>query len=237
MTKRSDSSNPANLAATAILDIQHEEIQRIAAMLLQSHEASLPFLREAHVHLVETLCSVYSVNEWQPASITLRRGQGSCSQRIAVLEAIARAAGIPTRVHAFGVKGSFWYPRFRVTRLFVPKCILLLWPQFLVGEQWADFDELHAAADQMAARAAGGFTNTGESLFEAVANTPIDFLGKTCGLACAGPEHDLSRFLVTNFGLFDTRDEAFDRLGSFQHTLRGRAFELVFGGCKSRNAN
>jgi hypothetical protein len=79
----------------------------------------------------------------------------------------------------------------------------------------------------------GGFTNTGESIFEAVVEKPVDFLGKSCGLACARPEHDLSHFLVRNGGLFDTRDEVFERFGSFQHTLRGRAFELVYGGRKS----
>jgi len=165
--------------------------------------------------------------------VTLKKGRGSCSQRAALLEAIARAAQIPSRVHGFAVKGSFWYPRFRFTRFFIPKTVLLVWPQFLVEDKWLDFDELHASIDQIAARAPGGFTNSGESLFEAVVDTPVDFLGKTCGLSCARPEHDLSRFLLKDCGVFDTRDDAFERLGSFQHTLRGRAFELVFGDRKS----
>jgi len=136
-------------------------------------------------------------------------------------------------VHAFAVEGRFWYPRFRFTRPFIPDSVLLVWPQFYVGDRWLDFDELHAPIDQMAADAKGGFTNAGESIFEAVKNTPIDFMGKTCGLACSRPEHDLSRFLVENYGLFDTRDEAFEQFGSFQNTLRGRVFELVFGDRKS----
>ncbi len=109
----------------------------------------------------------------------------------------------------------------------------MVWSQFFGEDKWLDFDELHASIDQIAARSTGGFTNSGESLFEAVVDTPVDFLGKTCGLSCARREHDLSRFLVKHCGLFDTRDEAFERLGSFQHTLRGRAFELVFGDRKS----
>lgn len=223
----------ANRNATPILDTGHPEIQRVAAMLLQQSPPAISFLRNAHLHLVRTLRPVYSVDERQPASETVQKGQGSCSQRTAVLEAIARAAGIPTRVRALAVKGSFWYPRFRLTRMFIPRSVLLVWPQFYVEDQWIDFDELHAPAEQMAAGAAGGFTNSGESLFEAVRSTPVDFLGKTCGLACAKPEQDLSRFVPANQGYFDTRDEAFDRFGSFQHTLRGRAFELVFGGQKS----
>jgi hypothetical protein len=60
--------------------------------------------------------------------------------------------------------------------------------------------------DELAAKESGGFTNTGESLFEAVARRPVDFLGKTCGLACSRPEYDLSKFVVSNYGIFDTRD-------------------------------
>jgi hypothetical protein len=228
-----DSPNEANLKATPILDTGHSEIQRMAAMLLQQFSPGISLLRNAHLRLMRILRPVYSVDECQPASATLQKGQGSCSQRTAALEAIARAVGIPTRVRVLAIKGSFWYPRFRVTRIFIPKSLLLVWPQFYVADKWIDFDELHAPVEQMAANAEGGFTNAGESLFEAVRNTPVDFLGKTCGLACAKPEQDLSRFVVANHGFFDTRDEAFERRGSFQHALRGRAFELVFGGRKS----
>jgi hypothetical protein len=228
-----DFPNEANLKPTKILDVANRKIQSIAAKLLRLSSPGLPLLRDAHLFLVKTLRPVYSVDEWRPASITLQKGEGSCSQRTAALEATARAAGIPTRVRALAISGSFWYPRFRITRVFIPQTILLVWPQFYVEATWTDFDELHAPVEEMAARAAGGFTNTGESLFEAVSSMPVDFLGKTCGLACAMPGQDLSRFVVKNYGFFDTRDEAFELFGFFQHTLRGRAFELVFGGLKS----
>ena len=225
--------NARNVCATEILDIGHAEIQKVREKLRRSHGGGIAFLREAHSYIGQTVRPVYSVNEWQPASKTLEKAQGSCSQRTAILEALARSAGFPTRVHAFAVKGSFWYPRFRLTRWFIPKCVLLVWPQFHVDNRWIDFDELHAPIDQIAATAKTGFTNAGESLFDAIAKTPIDFLGKTCGLVCAMPEHDLSRFLIRNHGLFDTRDEVFTKLGSFQRTLRGYLFEIVFGGRKS----
>jgi hypothetical protein len=233
VTEISNLPKPRNLIGTTILDIHDDEIRSLAAALSQSNLSRLQFLQKAHLHLVQSLQPVYSVNEEQPASVTLRKGSGSCSQRTAVLEAIARAAGIPTRVHALAVNGSFWYPRFRFTRPFIPKSVLLVWPQFYVGDKWQDFDELHAPIEQIAARAKGGFTNTGESLFEAVESKPVDFLGKTCGLGCYSPERDLSKFLLNNHGLFDTRDEVFEQFGSFQHTLRGRAFELIFGNQKS----
>jgi hypothetical protein len=228
-----DPPNPNNLRATAILNFEDTEFKRFASDLLVATRHDLQFLQRSHLHLVQLLKPVYSVNERQPASLTLERRRGSCSQRIAVLEAVARAVGIPTRVHAFEVRGKFWYPRFRFTRPFIPRSVLLVWPQFYVENRWLDFDELHAPIEQIAAHADRGFTNAGESLFEAVTDKPVDFQGKTCGLACARPEHDLSKFVVNTRGVFDTRDQVFERLGSFQDTYRGRAFELIFGDRKS----
>jgi len=222
-----------NLTATPILDIDHEEVQRLAKIVAEPELADRARVQKAHLLLVQELRPVYSAKEEQPASRTLRNKRGSCSQRMACLEAIARALGIPTRVRAFHVKGSFWYPRFSLSRHFIPQRILLVWPQFFLQGLWADFDELYAPAAQLAAAATHAFTNDGESLFEAVQNTPVDFLGKTCGLACAKPEHNLSHFILSDEGFFDTRDEAFHCFGYFGRTLRGRAFEILFGDRKS----
>ncbi len=92
-----------------------------------------------------------------------------------------------------------------------------------------DFDELHSSMDRLVENSPA-FTNDGESLFEAVRKIPVDFLGKSCGLGCAKPEQDLSKYVLSDAGFFDTRDEVFERFGSFQHTLRGRVFEFAFGG-------
>jgi len=200
--------------------------------LMEPGESNRAFLQKAHRRLSELVRPVYSVDEWQPVSMTLRKKQGSCSQRMACLEAVARAGGIATRVRALYVRGRFWYPRFRFSRPFIPRRILLVWPQLFLEGIWVDFDELYLPAAQLAATSRG-FRNDGESLFEAVQETPIDFLGKTCGLACAKPEHDLSKFVLNDAGFFNTRDEAFRELGSFQRTLRGRVFEAAFGGRKS----
>lgn len=232
MTEQSNFPSSDNLKATTILDSEHRDIRNLAENL-EPNGPGLAFLRNAHLRLIQLLRPVYSVNEWQPASTTLQNRQGSCSQRAAVLEAIARAAKVPTRVHAFFVKGTFWYPRFRLTRIFIPDAVLLVWPQFYVEKEWLDLDELHAPMPALVAKSGRGFTNTGESIFEAVTETPIDFLGKSCGLACARPEHDLSNFLLRDQGLFNTRDEVFERFRSFQHTLRGLAFELLYGGRRS----
>jgi hypothetical protein len=223
----------ANLKGTAILDIDHEEVRSLAKALIQPNVPGRNLLQSAHLRLSEMVRPVYSVDEWQPVSKTLQKKQGSCSQRMACLEAVARAAGIPTRVRALHIKGSFWYPRFRLSRWFIPKRIMLVWPQFFLERMWVDFDELYAPVAELVTAASHGFRNDGESLFEAVQKTPVDFLGKTCGLACARPEHDLSRFVLDDAGFFNTRDEAFERFGSFQYTLRGRVFEAAYGGRKS----
>jgi hypothetical protein len=52
-------------------------------------------------------------------------------------------------------------------------------------------------------------------------------------MACATPEYNLSKFLIADRGLFNTRDEAFEMFGSFQHTVRGRIFEMLYGDWKS----
>ncbi len=224
---------PENLKATNILDILDEEAQTLAKEVIQQQLPDRVRLQKAHLLLVSMLRPVYSVDELQPASKTLARKRGSCSQRMACLETVARAIGIPTRVRAIYVNGKFWYPRFRFLRVFIPKRILLVWPQFFLEGSWLDFDELHSPLAKLAATATHGFSNDAESLFEAVQVTPIDFFGKTCGVACARPDLDLSKFVLEDKGFFNTRDEAFERLGSFQQTLRGHLFEVFLGDRKS----
>lgn len=223
-------ARPANLAATAILDFHDAEVQQVAREFAQAGSGDGLRLRRAHRHLAQFLHPVYSVDESRPASVTLRERKGSCSQRMACLEAVARGMNIPTRVRALHVSGSFWDPRFPLWRTFIPRSILLLWPQFFLGDSWIDFDEIHGSIGHLAAASASGFTNAGESLFEAVQHSPVDFLGKTCGLACAPPSCDLSKFVLADEGFFDTRDEAIARFGNLYRTLRGRAFETFFGG-------
>jgi hypothetical protein len=53
-----------------------------------------------------------------------------------VLEAVARAIGVPTRVRGLLVDGVFWYPRFPRSKPLVPERVLLAWPEFLLdGER------------------------------------------------------------------------------------------------------
>lgn len=99
-----------------------------------------------------------------------------------------------------------------------------------VQEAWVDFDELYGPAGLIADRAMHEFRNDGESIFDAVDHTPVDFLAKTCSAGCAASVFDLSKFVLADEGFFDTRDEVFERFGSFHTTLRGRLFEVIYGG-------
>jgi len=163
---------------------------------------------------------VYSVEEARPVSEVLRLGRGSCSQRMAVLEAVARAWGVPTRVRGLVVDGTFWYPRFPRLRRLVPRHVVLAWPEFHVDGAWLPVSRLFA--ETAAARSTGGFTNSGtETLFEALSRTGIDW-DDDASSACpaAAGRCDLSAHLRLDLGHFDSRDELFARHGQ---TLCGTA--------------
>jgi transglutaminase-like putative cysteine protease len=232
MIGSNEQPGPANLQTTPILDHGEPFICESASELRSGKNDEREFVRAAHQYVARFVKPIYTPNELQPASRTLQKQVGSCSQRMACLEAVARAGGVPTRVRALQVSGSFWYPRFPVARAFIPSTILLVWPQFYLDGAWSDVDELYGSAAELAKAAKTGFSNMGESVFDAIDHTPIDFLGKTCPAGCSSA-FDLSKFLLADDGFFDTRDEAFERFGSLHTTFRGFIFEVVFGGRNS----
>jgi hypothetical protein len=185
-----------------------------------AHQAET--LRRAHRRITEAVRPVYSVQDERPVSEVLRRGRGSCSQRLAVLEAVARAAGVPTRVRGLLVDGTFWYPRFPRLRRIVPDQVLLAWPEFRLADvtstagpsaSWLMVSELFGSLEELGDGADAGFTNSGpETLFEALSRTAVDWDGATlCPTAGAGC--DLSAYVVADLGHFDSRDELFSRHG------------------------
>ena len=234
--------HPANLEPTVILNHDHPIIRVLVVQLNHSCSelSSRAFVQTAHRDIQNSVRPIYTINELQPASVTLERKQGSCSQRIAALEAISRAHGIPTRVRGLWVDGRFWYPRFGVIRYLIPKRILVAWPQFYLedpsGSHWVDFDDLFVSVSNLVDQTKGGFTNTGETLFEAIEHTLVDFLGKSknCKAGCNVSSLDLSKYVLADEGFFDTRDDLFARCCLLQETLRGRAFEFFYGGRATR---
>lgn len=100
--------------------------------------------------------------------------------------------------------------------------------QFYIEGTWLDFDEIYSSKQL----GSSGFRNDAETIFDAVAHTSVDFFHKNCETGCSSSA-DLSRFVLEDAGFFDSRDALYAHFGSFQHSLRGYAFEMLYGGCKS----
>jgi hypothetical protein len=170
------------------------------------------FVRAAHRLITERITAVYALDDRQPVSVTVRRGSGSCSQRLAVLEAVARSRGIPTRVRGLFVDGSFWYPRFPRLRALVPRIVVLAWPEFLLDGEWVGAGDLFGPMVALPAGSAG-FTNAdGETLFDAVARSAVDWDGVT-SLPGTCSSCDLSTVVRGDAGYFSNRDILFDAAG------------------------
>ncbi|MEV4582583.1 transglutaminase domain-containing protein [Nonomuraea jabiensis] len=164
------------------------------------------FLIAAHQLIAARVRPVYAMNEKQPVSTTLRLGRGSCSQRLALLEAVARGGGIDTRVRGLLIDGRFWRPRFPRLRVLIPPHVVLAWPEFLLEGQWVAVSELYG--DLCALRAGGRFSNTGrETLFDTISRTAVDWDG-TISSSC-----DLSGHVRADLGYFDSRDDLFKQHG------------------------
>ncbi|TLS42090.1 transglutaminase domain-containing protein [Streptomyces montanus] len=206
--------------ATAILDVEHPIVAALVERVRREagpEGGARAALRLAHGIIAREVRPVYSVEDRHPASRTLRLGRGSCSQRMAVLESVARALEVPTRVRGLLVDGSFWYPRFPRLKPLVPEHVLLAWPEFLLDGEWVPIAELFGSLSELRASGGAEFTNRGgETLFDAVSRTAVDWGGNgngagTCdstGTAC-----DLSAHVVLELGRFDSRDELFARHG------------------------
>ncbi|MEU1279210.1 transglutaminase domain-containing protein [Streptomyces sp. NPDC005805] len=212
---------------TPILDWEHPRVGRLASAAGATRTPDggagdgggpalatrqLEMLRRAHRLITAAVRPVYSVRDDRPVSEVLRRGRGSCSQRLAVLECVARAGGVPTRVRGLVVDGALWYPRFPRLRRIVPDQVLLAWPEFRPGGAdgaWLPVSELFGELGELSARPGGGFTNAGaETLFEALSRTAVDWDGTTVCPA-DGTSCDLSGSVLADLGHFDSRDELF----------------------------
>ncbi|MEU4929670.1 transglutaminase domain-containing protein [Streptomyces yokosukanensis] len=223
---------------TRILDWRHPRVRALLRQLDVEAEPRgtsdpahrLTVLRRAHRWIAAAVRPVYSVQDERPVSEVLRRGRGSCSQRLAVLESVARASGVATRVRGLSVDGAFWYPRFPRLRRIVPHHVVLAWPEFrLEGlsetghptAPWLPVSELFGTLAELGEDHGGGFTNAGpETLFDALSRTAIDWDGATVCSAAAGTTCDLSASVVADLGHFASRDDLFARHGQ---TLCGTA--------------
>jgi hypothetical protein len=214
-------------APTPALDWQAPELCAFAAEVASTGLEGLALVRRAHRFVGQRVRPVYALDDLQPASRTLRRGRGSCSQRFGVLEAVARAGGIATRSRGLVVDGRFWYPRFPLLRWAVPDSVLLAWPEFRLDGGWVSASDLFGSAEGRTDLTP--FTNRGrETLFDAVTRTAIDWDG-AAGMpgACAaagGAPCDLSVHVLADLGTFESRDALFAAVGQ---TFCGPTHRLV----------
>ncbi len=226
------SGNPAAGTAcfTPILDGGDPALLEIGARLLKGTVSDLEFLREAHRWIQCRVRPVYSLDETQPASATLAKGRGSCSQRIALLEALARGAGIATRSEALLIHGSFWHPRFRFLRRAVPRRILIAWPEFRLDSGWLNLSDLFEADAKNPAQA---FANQGaETLFDAIATGSAHWVASGCAEGSCVPA-DLAQ-VDRSLGRFADRDEVFARYGQNLPGILRVLLEPVFGRWAAR---
>lgn len=192
---------------TRILDFSKPIFRSLIEQVSAAEEESLERLRVAHGLIEQRIRPVYALSERQRASRTLALGRGSCSQRMAVLEAVARGCGISTRVRGLLVGGEFWKPRFPALSPILPRTVLLAWPDFSLPSGWVDISELFDGDTSGAP-----FVNAGsETLFEALGRGAVDWRDSSC--ACAGGGSKLSDYIVKDLGQFDSRDALFDEFG------------------------
>ena len=218
-------------APTQILDWQEAGVRAFVQSVRRAAgpENDALLLRAAHQRISSQIRPVYSVNDARPVSRVLARGRGSCSQRLALLEAVARSTGISTRVRGLVVDGSFWYPRFPRLRALVPDSVLLAWPQFRSGGSWVDSSELFGTLAERADGDSPGFTNTGgETLFEALPRTALDWEGRTSELGTC-PGCDLSARVLCDLGFYGSRDLLFREQGQTLSLVARTLVEPVLG--------
>lgn len=230
MTETAAAPSEIHRAATRILDHRHPAVQALADKVLRPEATPRANVQAAHRWLMTGMRAVYSIDDSRPVSETVRRNGGSCAQRMACVEALARVGGVATRVRALWLDRSFWFYRLPLLKRVLPERTLMPWPQFHLEGSWVDFDELYGSIEEMARGSAAdhAFTNHGQSLYDAVSNTAVDFFGKLRGTDYA--VFDLSRFVVGDGGVFDTRDELMERLEP-KRSFAGRLiFQLLYGG-------
>ncbi len=111
----------------------------------------------------------------------------------------------------------------------MPDAVLLAWPQFRIDEQWVDSSELFGTLAVLAAVSEPGFTNDGgETLFDALPRTALDWDGRTNELGTC-PACDLSARVLVDLGFFDSRDLLFREQGQTLSLVARILVEPVLG--------
>lgn len=136
--------NAENTRATKLLDFQSLPLLRKREGLLSGAKTQ----RAAIKNLYGFVCKLplgYSRNDDVPASEVLADGYGQCNTKVTLLCALARGAGIPTRIHAYELHREVQQKRVPVWLVrFMPKTTVFVWPEFYVQGKWIKLQKLVA---------------------------------------------------------------------------------------------
>ncbi len=126
------------LGATRILDFNDPALVKQRLHILTNQKTDRQKL-EALYDFVRSLPLGYSSNDDVPASQVLRDGYGQCNTKVNLLMALARGAGIPSRVHVFRISKDL--QRGRIPGwifYFAPDETVFTWPEFYIGKKWVE---------------------------------------------------------------------------------------------------
>ncbi len=136
MEQNSSTSNILNYDSEAVL-IKLEEllVERSTAeskiKTLYGFVASLPL--------------GYNRNDDIAASEVLRDGYGQCNTKVTLLCALARGAGVPSRIHAYELHKEAQRRRAPAWLVFfMPRTTMFVWPEFYLNKKWIPLQKIVA---------------------------------------------------------------------------------------------
>ncbi len=132
-----------NLRATKLLNYKHSSLVAMRSTALKGVHGTTKTKLRALYEAVTKLPLGYSRNDNIPASEVLHDGYGQCNTKAILLLALARGAGIPSRVHAYSLTKELQRERHAAWLVFfMPRATLFFWPEFFIDKKWRPLEEI-----------------------------------------------------------------------------------------------
>jgi transglutaminase-like putative cysteine protease len=127
------------LQATTAIDCDHPQIQEVAYKTIEGARDVHAKARQLFIYVRDSITynpySPFFLMEHYKATTTLHRGRGYCVQKSVVLVALARAAGIPTRL-VFADIRNYLTPKRLVDVLGTTLFTFHGYVEWLLGDRW-----------------------------------------------------------------------------------------------------
>lgn len=131
------------LRATRLLDYTHPSVVAFRDRALKGVRGDARTRARALYDAVTKLPLGYSRNDDIAASEVLRDGYGQCNTKAVLLMALARGAGIPSRLHAYRLTKELQRVRHKAWLVFfMPRTTLFLWPELFIDGKWRPLEEI-----------------------------------------------------------------------------------------------